>query len=246
MFKLILNSIFLFVFSFQTIAAPLNEAKSIKDVMVKYDYLLSAHPDAHKKEFRDKMIKKFQEDLKVSVNNTSKEELKKSFDQLLNEIPSKEKRETYLKVLKNSSKKEIVSYLTDPTLLQDSLKGESANFFITNSVALDIIIIVFGGLILYAIIEAIVVAIKYETFKSYSLSFGGACTTSNLEWNYSYAQIEAAKDNAYSKCRNGAKHPSTCKWAGWDWNETSYYDEWDDSTYYDCSVKATYRADRKR
>ncbi len=227
-----ITNLLLFIFCFNSFALPLKKASDVSEVMQKYDYMLTAHPEAHDKSFRAKTMEDFKEELMSSVSKANDAELQIAFDSILNEIPSQEKRETYLKVLKNSSKEEVASYLTDPKLLEDALRGESANFFITGDLVLDIALILIGALILYAIIEAIVFAIKYKKYEStYSFSWGGACTISNMEYNYSYYEIEAIKDNAYNKCRNEAEHPSTCSWAGWSWSEDSTYDEYYDTSF---------------
>jgi hypothetical protein len=243
MIKQVTSFLVLLTFSFTTMAAPLAHSKSVSSVLTKYDYLLTSHPQAHEADFQAKSMQKFKAELQSVVESSSRAELESSFDEILNEIPTQEKREVYLKVLKNSSKEELVEFLANPMLLADSLRGQSANFFVEGEPVLNAVIFLFAGLIIAAIISAVVDNAKYERFESYEMERG--CTAL-----YDHEEV-AMKENAMNKCLSQAKYPETCRSTGLSdrtgYDTISGYDRegyWEHTETYAACV-ATAKADKK-
>ncbi len=249
--KSVSTFIILCLFSFTVLAQPYTRVNSSVDtILKKYDYLLTSHPQAHESEFKAKTLKDFTIELKASLENSSKEDVLKNFESILNKIPQQEKREAYLKMIKNSSKDELAAFLSNPQLLSDSLRGEGSNFaMITGEPVVDVILYVVGAVILYAIIESIVLAIKYEDFKSYQtyLGFVGICDQATLNAQTNSTEREAMKNDAAAKCDANARRPITCEFSGWSYSfsQGSTFDQVDEYTRGDCYVKATYRAKKR-
>jgi hypothetical protein len=219
-------------FSFTAIATPFTQSKNISNIMSNYDYLVTSHPQAHEVEFQKESLKKFKADLEVAVATASEKELKESFDKILAEIPTKEKREVYLKLLQNSSKTEIAAFLASPKLLAETLQGQSANFFVRGEPMINAMIFLFAGLIIAAIVNSIIQHAKYQFYNSYEVS--GGCSAQYNDTK------EALKANVMGKCLADATNPETCRHTGFStgedidtycdrdregeycWNETSY------------------------
>ena len=247
MFNQLITFLLLITFSFNSLAGTIGNAKDISEIMIKYDYLLSSHPNAHEKDFQKTTLENFKKDLQAAVSTTDKNELEKSFQEVVKNIPSKEKRDAYLKVLRNSSQSQVAAMLANPDILKSSLRGESANFFLGSDapLGLNIAVTLVAGLILYAIISAVVFSIKYETFNSYQVRTG-ECTYSSLEYNASSSTISDMKEDARRDCKNGAKNPSTCEPNGWDYSEsTEYSQSYPHETYTECYISYEYKAKKK-
>jgi hypothetical protein len=238
MFKQLLCSIMLMTFSFTSIAAPYSQNKSISSIMTKYDYLMTSHPQSHEEAFQADTMKKFKMDLSKAVKDASKEELLESFDDVLAEIPTKEKREVYLKLLKNSSKEEMTAFLASPRLLTDALQGQSANFFVDGEPMISAVLILIVGIIIMAVVIGTIEDSKYEFFASFEVA-GGSCT-------YLDEGTRAAmKENALSRCASGATHPDTCVSTGFTTHQNSerYDDDYQfPERFYSCTAGA--RADK--
>ena len=238
MIKKFTTYVLLLAFSWNTMGAPIEKAHNLNKIMTKYDYLLSSHPQAHEKNFRASTIEKFQAELGNAVSTASKAELNDSFNTILEQIPTQDKREAYLKVLQNSSKSDISRFLTDPTLLADSLRGESANFF-TGSTGLDILIIAIAALLVYALIAAIVNVVKYQTFYASFYLTAPSCTSYSVENYNSPSDVDENIETARARCESRANNPNTCQYSGWSFTERS-----DSLGFTRCDVKATFQAER--
>jgi len=242
--KSTLTFIILCLFSFTVLAQPYAESKmSVDNVLTKYDYLLTSHPQAHEADFKAKTLENFKVDIRASLQGSSKQELQKSFNLILNKIPQKEKREAYLKMIQNMSKESMAAFLANPQLLADSFQGEGANFaLITDSVVLDILIISLGLLVVYAIVHAIAEAINYKHYRSSSIYVGYTrdCNSVTMRRNVSDFEIELAKTEAKNKCYANESNPvSRCESDGFSFSESGYDSETGRS---DCYARAVYRA----
>ncbi len=149
--KKMMAQLLLITFSLSTFATqPQNE---VKNIVKKYDYLLTSHPQAHEADFRAETIESFEDELNTFIDSASDEELKAGFATIINQIPSQEKRASFLKILSNSSDAELAKYLSDPELLSQSIQGEGANFFMGLNTFGSIAVIAIGAFVLYAAIN---------------------------------------------------------------------------------------------
>ncbi len=238
MFNKITSLFLLVAFSFNTIAKPIENASKIDKIMKKYDYLLTSHADSHKADFRKSTLENYKSDIQTALSNASKEELDASFQELVKQIPTQEKREAYLKVLNNSNQDQLATYLTDPTLLADALRGESANFF-TNLSGTDVLLIILGAVIVTVLIIAIAKGIKYQYFYSSFFLRAPNCTYDSLvRYNYP-SDIDASINSAANRCESRANNPGSCQFDGWDYQEVQTFDG-----YIDCDIRARYKAER--
>jgi hypothetical protein len=216
---------------------------NIENVLTKYDYLLTSHPQAHEADFKAKTLEKFKSDIRVSLQGSTKAEIEKGFDTILNKIPQKDKREAYSKMIQNISKENMAMFLANPQLLADSLQGEGANFaLITDSVVLDVLIISLGLLVIYAIVQAVREAVNYKHYRSGSIYVGYTryCNSSTMRRNVSDFEIELAKTEAKNKCYSNESNPaSRCKSDGFTFSESGYDSETDRS---DCYARAVFKA----
>ena len=239
MLKHFISYFLLMVFAVNSFAAPIGNAKDISGIMMKYDYLLSSHPQAHEKSFKDSSLVKFKKELEAAVLENSKEENELEFREILQNIPTQEDRDAYLKVLKNSSKTQIVAMLADPKLLEASIRGESANFFVKGKPLINTAIILVAALLIYAIVMNVIENGKWQRFQSSSSVRAGTCETT---WVPDH-ELDAIIEDARSKCETQANHPETCKSNGFNYfSDTQYSDNYPYNSTTNCKIYAEYKA----
>jgi hypothetical protein len=203
-----------FVFSFSALAQPYTQlGLSPASVMDKYDYILTAHPQAHESEFQKENIKKYKEELQKSLKESSLEDIKDTLEQVVAKIPQEAKREAYTKILNNSSQKQLLKFISSPELMQSALVGESANFSLYRDEPLIAVThILITGLLLFVIIDTIVKS-KRPTYRSYPVKVEGLtyCSKSTFNQYVSSAERENMKQDAKEKCKTQSPRPDTCK-----------------------------------
>ncbi len=239
MYQKLLSTILLLAFSFNSFAKPVAEANKLKDIMIKYDYLLTSHQNSHDKDFRSSTLENYKKDIKDALASASKEELDESFQGLIAEIPTEEKRKVYLKVLNNASDAQRAAFLTDPTLLADALRGESANFF-SNVSGVDILLIALGALVVTILVVAIVNAVKYQYYYGSFYMRADYCSYNSLTRYNAPSVIEENKATALNRCLARANRPDTCRFDGWSYEEIETV-----LGFVDCDIRARYISDRK-
>jgi hypothetical protein len=235
--KNLLIYILVLTFSLQTIAA-VKQKPSISSVMIKYDYLLTAHPQAHVEEFKTKNLEQFKEELSSLTNSMTKSQLASQLEVLLEKVPTKKEREAFRKVLESSTASELNKFLANPKLFSAALQGEGANFAMNweeNGAIYGLLILMAVGVV-FLILDTIK-HMKYEFFTARS-SYGLAC--SDLS---SFEKNELDR-RALRDCRDNALYPETCEQS--DFGGRTYRQDYDDGTYYEEPYcESEYRAKRK-
>jgi hypothetical protein len=211
---------------------------TIASVMTKYDYLLTAHPQAHESEFATKTLKDMNAEVAALTGKMSKEDLHAELELFLNKVPTKEQRDAFTKLMASSSTVEMANFFTKPELMQAALRGESANFALSFSENPEMFVI--PTLILGLAIVAIIYAIKNAKYQTFESSYF-------LECQYlSSGEQEALKESAKQKCLAGATNPETCKLDSFRDETTNYQGgQGGTETYEKTECVATYRALKK-
>lgn len=236
MLKRALLCLMAYAISLNSFAAPLSKAGALDKIVVKYDYLLTSHPMAADKAFRKEKTAQFKAEISEAVSKMSKEEIKENLTNTLDKLPTKADRQTLEKVLANSTKEEMVSFVTDPSLLSKALQGQGANFFVNDGGSGDWFIYGLVAVIVTIMVLAIIHDFKYEYFSYYRY---GSCN------EYSEAEKEDIRVEAMSRCFSGAEFPDTCKLTSFG---TRSYEECDEngewcSSWNECEAET--RAERK-
>jgi hypothetical protein len=222
-------------FSLQSIAVNMPK-NSISSVMTKYDYLLTAHPQAHETEFSANTLKAMKSELAQMASSMTKEELSLELEVLLKQVPTIEQRVSFTKLLETATPEQISSFFANPKLLEAALRGQGANF------AMDWdeygAVMVLGALVLALVVAVIVQAIKDSRYQFFTAWNGSQCAS--LSASVKADLLEEAKN----KCLSGATHPETCEKSRFgdktSWQTSPYGDEYEDT---DC--EAEYRAKKK-
>ncbi len=119
-------------FSVSALAQPYaNTDLNLNQTLEKFDYMLTSHPMAHDDQFKAKTLAQMKQEIRAVVEASSTEELIKSFNILIEQIPQSETREAYLRVLETSSPEDLELFLASPELMSEALIGEGANFSLT-------------------------------------------------------------------------------------------------------------------
>ena len=221
----LLAFLLLLTFSFTALAQPYAQTMlSPSAIMEKYDYLLTSHPQAHEAEFKREKLLKYKQELTASLANSTEEEVKQSFESVVAKIAHAEKREAYLKILKNSTKQQLTDFMTAPALMSSALAGESANFsIITDEPLISITYIVMTGLILFVIINAIAKSNRPK-YVSYPTTIENVTFCADYTFNQfvSTAEKENMKTDARMRCESESPRPDTCKFFGFLYNFERY------------------------
>ncbi len=209
--------ILMLTFSFTALAQPYSQINlSPSAIVKKYDYILTAHPQAHEDSFQNENLKKYKEELSASLSRSSEEEVKESFEQIIAKIPQRSKREAYLKVLKNSTQEELLAFISAPALMNDALAGEGANFaLITDEPLIVATYIIMTGLILFVMINAIVKSNR-PRFASYPVTIQDVpyCADYTFNQYVSSAERNNMKADAKMRCESESPRPDTCEFFG--------------------------------
>lgn len=217
--------VLMLTFSFTAIAQPYSQAiHSPSAIVQKYDYLLTAHPRAHEESFQKENQKKYREELTASLSNSSIEEVKENFSKVISKIPQKAKRDAYIKMLQNSSKEELLAFMSAPSLMNAALAGEGANFSLIMDEPLIVVThIILTGLILFVVINAIARS-TWPRFNSYAVTVQDVPYCSDYIYNQyvSSAERQIMKDEARTKCETESPRPDTCKYIGFLYNFERY------------------------
>ncbi len=213
----------LLTFSIQTMAQSFMPNKSVSSIMQKYDYLLNVHPEAHLTQFKEAQLKNFEMEITEIAKTKSPKQLRAEVKAILNQIPTREQRVTFDKIIKNSTPKEIAAFLLNPSLLQSALQGEGANFALNfnSENLLQYITLALAAALILAIIIEVVKNAQYEHFRA---SVGGSCG------GLSSFEKDAIKQRAKDKCYTQAKYPGTCEQDDFGTQTESSYDEYGDTT----------------
>ncbi len=214
---------------------------SIKELILKYNYNLNSHPKAHISEFRKKTTDEFKEELKEQLSTYSEEEAKKEFLQILQQIPSKESRESLMNGIESLTNEDLLRLSTDLNLLERAIKGEGSNF--TSSSQLDMLktistVAIMAAIAIYFYIDTkrIIDENKnkdYEDFYSYGLYIftSDQCTHSSLTYMLTEQEKISMESAVMNKCEISAIQPETCSFSGFVINK-NYYDD------NECIIKA--------
>ena len=185
------------------------KSSSIAKVIKKYDFMLSAHPSAHLESFKEKALNNFKKEIEALTENFSKEELVKIFEELVVNTPSKEKRESYLKLLRSSTRAEIEAFAFDQELLEETFRGEGSNF--TGDVGETLLYAALIGAAVYAIIF---INSRYEFFTSRRITdhlFGEHDVCSRFD--FSQFERNTLREEARQLCLSNARFPQTCEFS---------------------------------
>ncbi len=235
--KNLLIYILVFTFSFQVLAQTAPKP-SINSVMAKYDYLMTAHPQAHEEAFKKDNLEKFKQELATLTQKMSKEEVEAELEILLEKVPTKSQRTAFRKLLKSSTASELATFFANPKLLSAGLQGEGANFAMNweeNGATIGLLALLMVGAI-FLILDAIK-HMKYEFF-TYRSSYGVGCN------DLSSDEKNELDRGALRDCRNNAAHPETCEQS--DFGSRTYRTDYDDGSYYEEPYcESEYRALRK-
>jgi hypothetical protein len=210
---------------------------TIANVMTKYDYLLTAHPQAHEEEFASKNLKAMKSEITALTKSMSKSELSAQLEVIIDKVPTEKQREAFRKLMETSTPEQLATFMASPKLLQAALRGEGANFALnwSENAGLHIFTGVIVAAFLVLIITQIIRHAKYEFFSSQRY---GEC--SDLTQSVKDEINNTAKDY----CLRGARHPETCERDSF----KTYYDSGVDQWGYDYSdpkCEATYKARKK-
>lgn len=223
-------------FSLQSIAAKVPSNNSIANVMTKYDYLLTAHPQAHEEEFAKQNLEAMKKEMKSLTSKMSKDQLNIELETILKKVPTSEQRVAFQKLLETSTPEQVAAFFTSPKLLQAALRGEGANFAMNweENGAMYVL----GALFLSLIVVAIIEAIKYSKYEWFYASNGLECRL------LSSAEQNDILRRALRKCRDGATHPETCERYSFG-DDTDSWEDSNGNTYEDTDCEAAYRAKKK-
>ncbi len=228
----------IFTFSLQSMASTMPK-NNIANVLVKYDYLLTAHPQAHEEGFAKDNLKAMKEEIASLTQNMSKEELNAELETVLQKVPTIEQRVAFRKLIESSTPEQVAKFFSNPKLLQAALRGEGANFAMNweeNAAAY----------VLAALVLALVIAVIFEAIRNAKYQF----FTSSSPWECSYLSEIEKNDllrSALRKCREGANYPETCEREHYGDRTETYtsYNDGEEETYEDTDCVAEYRALKK-
>ncbi len=218
-----------------------NDKYTLSDVMLKYNYQLTAHPQAHESEFREEVTKNYEQEAKGVISKMSSEEIKAELDKLINKIPSEEERISIIEKLKTLNQEQIIRLLADESFLDEVFNGESSNFSHLFNIRSQYI---YGAIVItaitYLIFKYYEIDSDYEHFYSFKNSYDfdfidGTCKPVSEMYNY---EKEWLMRDALNKCLIGATHPSTCRFTRFQRaNPPSHLSG-------SCYVQAVYSADK--
>lgn len=244
MIRYISTSLIVFLMTFNSMAqnATLKQ-NAISQTLEKYEYMLTSAPNAGSEEAR-KIAASLKGELEELAKNSSKEDLKAEFKKLISKIPSSEKRSAYVDLLENSTKSELQSLMNNPQFLKDTFRGEGSNFTSSEDLFTNLLYVLIGGVILFAIIAAIDNAADHQYYYSSTISFYeygsfAICTSSDLTWD----EEDFLIDNALTKCERNANNPETCRFSYFDIDEYVYEDPYGLDEV-ECRFRAVVKADR--
>lgn len=231
------------IFCLLTIQLGHTKTNQITTIIETHDAIMATSPNAGDSEFQKSTLQDLKKALSAATQGATKHELQASLNEILAQIPSEAKRQQLKDKMKYASSEELTVLLTSPELMSEAFQGQTSNFVFESSS--DWLIAAAAVLLLYVIIEAIYIGIKYDDFKSYSISYStyynSTCSSSELT-NSERSEIRA---DAMSKCKAYAARPSTCKPDGYESAEYFDRDYYGNITSGSCSVVARTIAKKK-
>lgn len=231
--------ILVYAFTFNAIANVNNQ--SLSSLLLKYEYALTAHPNAHEAEFRSENINKMKEVVSEYASQVSKDVLKNDFNKIVERIPSAEKRELFLETIENSSFEELKELATNEAILNQAFRGDSSNFSVNDGVqTYHIIYAVTIGLFLYLLLSGESTSKDYDFFSSrtvwvsaYTSSDFYICSGSDL---FPF-EAQSLQNEARQSCINNSPNPDTCAFAGY---SATTQEPLFDYQPYTCMISALY------
>ena len=243
--KKIISSIVIYLFTFNAIALQSNpniRNGELTDMLMKYEFLLSAHPNAHLESFQTEQREAFREELTEKSKNMSLSEVKSELLTLVEEIPSQEKRDEFNHLINDSSKEELLNFLSNRSILNDVFKGQGANFTSSDNFGTINVILAIAAVVLMVALISNIEESKFEHFYSYSID-GGAFSYCGERYLSETDKI-LMKENAKLKCELEATLPETCRFRGFNTSDTRNSIGYEDGDYYECSTYAEFIADK--
>ncbi len=249
--KLLLHLLITFSLSFNSFALNKTESnQSLQEIIKKYDYLLSSHPNAHIESFRKKAIRDFDEDFSRLVQGRSLQELRNQALIIVAKVPKDDKRAELSMMINHGSKSDLISLLKNKAFIRDAFQGEGANFTSSQVSFSSVVGALLVVSLIYVIIDEISEAINYEVFSSYSTYASFNSFTGTCEYSYvSSYEKELMKEDARQSCLALAKYPETCRFHEYGKFKTYEYTEYhfgEDRSIYSCSVNAQFKSDREK
>jgi hypothetical protein len=174
---------------------------SISALLMKYDYALTSHPQAHEEVFIKANLQKLKADLNTLTSKMTKEELISELEVVLAKVPTQEQRDAFVKLLESSTTQELANFFANPALLEAALRGEGANFAMNwedNAAGY-----VLGAALIVLVIGAIIQGIKKSKYDYFVVSSGSS--------NCSNSTLNDLIDSAHNQCLAGASNPDNCE-----------------------------------
>ena len=240
MFKKFISITLVYLLATFQVAANANTKEQLTKALAKYDYMLTAHPQAHIDSFRKSAYKDLQSELESLKSELSQDDVKTVLDNIVAKIPSKKDQQEYRFMINTFSESKNLELLTDTSFIQKTFRGESSNF--TTSVSRNVILV---NALVIGIIVAIIIASDSanndsEVFASspfFFTEFGRDCWSANPFIGEYYL------DEARVSCETHATNPETCRFGYVHSTDQGYNAE--DDLFKRCVAQVYYLADKE-
>ncbi len=239
MFKKLISITLVYLLATFQVAANVNTKEQLTKALVKYDYMLTAHPQAHIEAFRKNAYKDFQNELESLKSELTQSDVQAVLDDIIAKIPSKKDKEEYRFMINTFSESKNLDLLTDTNFIQKVFRGDSSNF--TTSLSRNVLLInaLVIGIIVAIVIASDSVSNDSEIFASspyFFTEFGRDCRNANVvmsEYYYEEARVS---------CETQATNPETCR-MGYIYTTDNGFNAEDDLTKR-CLAQVHYYADK--
>ena len=240
MFKKFIAIVLAYLFATTQVLDNTQNQKSLTDVLLKYEYMLSAHPSAHLDSFRKETMDSLTKELQDLKKNLTAEDVKDSLKNLVQKIPSSNDKKLYTDMISKHSLEQNIELLKSRSFLNKTFKGEGSNF--TTSLSQNILLI--NALVIGLLVAAFMLSdndgdSNHEIYGSSLFTFtshGQDCFFSNAFIPTYY--YEEARLN----CESLATLPQTCRLGFVDQGDFGYNHP--DDFFKSCSAQVFYFADK--
>ena len=218
-------------------------SQSLLEIVEEYDYQLSRGAQASDKTSREATQNEMNTKIKSQFAGSSEAELRKQMNEVIEQIPSAEKKQALKKKLQFADKKELEAIAANPTVLSQALHGTGSNFNFSSGG--DVLLAIGAIAVVAILISAVANAASYRSYYSYLASYptydgSGACSAYDLSSN----ERSNMQADALRVCRIASNNPDTCRLAGWETEESFDRDYYGNIVFGYCDIRAEAEAKR--